>query len=134
VAETSQWPEVSMDDAGMVPAGPLDRCIYCRQTIGQPHGAECVTVVKRVRYQVLVDGEAVGTYVRDDPYFWTEADCDFHKNESSWCADNAVDRVKWHDKAKADEILNRLERDECSCSLLAFRFEGVIDPGPRRGK
>lgn len=129
------------------------RCFYCRQPVGQPHARECVQVKQLVEYHVRVggaswddlDGEIVGTFRRTDPLHWEPHDCEFHKNGSSWCADNALDAIVWNDSPAADRMLAKIEEIEaqqdveamtgpCCCSLLAFSFNRVVDPGPIDGQ
>ena len=40
-------------------------------------------------YIVMLDGEAVGTWVVDEPASWDYAMREFIRNESSWCSNNA---------------------------------------------
>lgn len=141
INNSNKWPVVLVDNPGMRPVGKPDECFYCRRRIGQPHGDECVIVVKKVKYLVRVggkdwddlDGEVVGSFTRDDPYHWTVHDCKFHKNGSSWCAGNAEEYIEWLDTPKSREIQSRLESQEedgCTCSILAFSFKEEVDPGP----
>ena len=129
MSDHTTWPIVRPDDPGIRPAGRPDECFYCRQTIGQLHGPKCVCVYKRVRYRVLMGGVRVGTYERNDPYFWDEEMCNFHKNDSSWCADNALEDIEWSDPEAAKK-LDDATSDRCSCGPLVFEFDEVADPGP----
>lgn len=129
---TTGWPEVQPNDHGIRPAGKPDECFYCRAKVGSPHGQKCVTVSKIVLYDVLVDGNKAGEFQRDDPHFWTEKDCEFHKNESSWCKDNAAEAIVWSDAAAKAKVEGALAADpnRCLCSLISFRFNRVVDTGP----
>jgi len=138
---TGAWPVVLADDDGIRPAGPPDACLYCRSAVGAAHGRECVTVNKLVRYRVYMNldpgaadrGRAVGTYTRHDPHFWDGGDCEFHKNDSSWCAGNALDDIEWDDPADAaalDRWMADNGTDGCCCRPLSFEFEAVADAGP----
>ena len=82
------WPVVLPNDDGIRPAGNPDECLYCQQKNGQPHKKDCVAVHRRVfvRYSYEIEIEV--------PAFWTARDIEFHRNESSWCADNTIDDVK----------------------------------------
>lgn len=126
------WPIVTADDDGIRPAGPPDECFYCQKKVGSYHNRKCVTVKKRVRYNVLFKNVVVGTFDRDDPHFWTEYDCNFHKNESSWCADNALDEIQWKDPSIFERIqaAANVSDEDCYCGVLSFEFLEVIDPGP----
>ena len=136
---TKAWPKVLVDDDGIRPAGLPDQCFYCQQKVGEPHGAKCVMVVARIQYRVYakIDGmeKQVGFFARDDPYFWDWTHCEFHKNDSSWCADNALDSIVWSNDAfsqKAKQVLEGLPGSQCSCNALRFEFHATVDEGPNR--
>jgi hypothetical protein len=125
------WPAVTPDDNGIRPAGEKDECFYCHSKVGQKHGAECVCVKQRVWYRVLSEGREVGTYNTYDPYHWDFTNCEFHKNDSTWCADNAVEDIEWSDGEIRKEAYRRDAADDvCCCDLLSFEFGGVVDAGP----
>jgi hypothetical protein len=96
-------------------------CFYCHQPLGEPH-KDCVFVNKNVTYDVFVEGKKVGTFARPDPAHWTEWDCNFHKNESSWCSDNALDVIVWTDEEARKRVEAVCSNNTCSCSLLEFRY------------
>ena len=87
------WPNVVENDDGIRPAGPPDACFYCGQPVGSPHNRTCVVVTRRVRVRYSFDIEI------DVPYFWTADNIDFHRNKSSWCADNALADIEAHQAA-----------------------------------
>lgn len=135
------WPVVLEDDDGIRPAGKPGECFYCRSAVGVPHGPKCVTVNKLVRYRVYMNlgaprvggGRLVGTYARHEPYFWTAGDCEFHKNDSSWCAGNATDDIEWGDPADAAALEKWMDdngTDGCCCAPLRFEFAEVAAAGP----
>lgn len=138
------WPVVLVNDDGIRPAGLPDECFYCHQKVGQPHTFECVTVTCINCYGVYMEDAnsveisndptftvKVGTYTRHDPVSWDDHDCNFHKNEGSWCADNAFDGIEWNNLIAKNNIDSLIEKgDLCSCQLLQFRFETMIDAGP----
>jgi hypothetical protein len=129
------WFVVLPDDYGIRPAGAPDRCFYCDAQVGQFHGLECPMIEKKVAYDVLADGIKIGTWSRNEPYCWDDNRCEFHKNEGTWCADNALDVIEWLDHDKALEVRKKIDAladDECACDLLVFRVSGIIDPGPFR--
>jgi hypothetical protein len=130
LTKCSEWPKVLPDDDGIRPAGEPDRCLYCGARIGEPHGRDCVVVTKLVRYAVLMDGQKVGVYRRYDPHSWDTQQMEFHKNEGSWCTDNAIeDGIEW----VSPEARGRVEAamgDHCACNVLKFRMEAVEDDGP----
>lgn len=124
---------ITEKDNGIRPAGKPDECFYCNTKVGGVHGSECVMIVCMVEYDVLVIGQKVGTFTREDPAFWDEERCNFNKNDSSWCCDNALNEIKWliNDSAiLAQKQITELrgEIDEygagecCTCDLLEFRF------------
>lgn len=79
---------VTADDVR--PAGPPETCFFCRRPIGQQHAFECVTVTVPRTYEVLLDAQTVGLWTCDDPVSWDRDQRYFHKNESSWCANNLL--------------------------------------------
>ena len=86
-------------------AGRPGECFWCQATIGAEHKADCVrrkrTVV--VRYEI--------EFTTDVPEHWTKDDFEFHRNESSWCADNLI-----------DELEGLKERGCCLCSFTEASF------------
>lgn len=129
LVKCTSWPVVLPDDDGIRPAGDPHRCFYCRQEVGEPHGRECVTVLSKTRYGVFLNDDRVGTWRREDPCSWTTHDREFHKNESSWCADNAMDEIEW----MSDGLKARVEAaigEGCACSAIEFRVDEVEDVGP----
>lgn len=133
MVKTKTWPMVLPNDDGIRPISGPDQCCYCHQKIGEAHGADCVCVEKLVRYDVLFNGIKIGAFSRYDPHSWDKHQCDFHKNESSWCTDNAVDAIVWMDTPMADDardLLETLTDEQCSCSFLHFQFSEIVDNGP----
>lgn len=131
--KTTSWPRVLPNDNGIRPAGKPNECLYCHSKVGQLHGQKCGCVEKLVRYDVLSDGVEVGTFERYDPHDWDKHNCEFHKNESSWCANNAKDEIKWLDTPFAQKVKQyacSLPEDKCCCGTLEFRFSAVVDGGP----
>jgi len=141
---SGDWPLVDPRDDGIRPAGRPDECFYCHRRVGYTHGRECVIVQKRVEMRVTakLPGSAVtGRWVFDEPHEWDEVMSEFHKNESSWCANNFLDEcakpgaVEWDDGADPWAELEALVDDEsgrCLCGVLSFEFVRVVDPTPRR--
>lgn len=130
------WPLVLPNDEGFRPlAGSPDRCFYCGGRIGELHGKTCVTVTKLVEYEVRMDGVCVGTLRVHDPVFWNDYDSEFHKNDSSWCSNNAVNgdlnftdpeaEKRFHAAANAED-----DGPGCACNLVSFKFPRTVDPGP----
>jgi hypothetical protein len=144
---SQSWPLVHEHDDGIRPAGNPRECFYCHSRVGQPHGPECVVVDKRIEMEVTAtlpsedrsgasEEVFIGTWQLDVPHFWTPHDCEFHKNDSSWCASNLLDErehLVWKD---GDGVWAKLEplddEQRCLCSTLSFRFLRVVDDTPRR--
>lgn len=141
-------PLVLANDDGIRPAGRPDACFYCRQSVGEPHGAECVAVRKRVEHRVhvtLPDGTKVkGLWQFNEPHFWDAHMSEFHKNGSTWCANNFLQArdgndgatVTWDDGADPWPILFEADHEiskPCLCFSMSFRteFVRVVDPTPR---
>src|SRR3954465_9706799 len=83
------WPLVAPDDPGLRPtAGKPDECFYCNRKIGSPHGPSCVVVKKRVKVRYTFELEI------DVPHDWSGDSVERHHNDSSWCADNAVNDIE----------------------------------------
>lgn len=83
-------------------------CLYCQQPVGGEHKPDCVTVVKRVRIRMIVEYEV------EVPAAWDKDMIEFHRNDGSWCTDNAISEL---------EALS--EKEGCLCN--AARFEHVAD-------
>jgi len=102
-SETDEPPCLAHEaDDGVRPNGPDDACFYCHKPLGRGHGAKCpilertVTVVYSFRINIRV------------PLHWDEADVEFHRNEGTWCAHNAVDQLR--------ELADQLEeQNRCLC-------------------
>lgn len=89
--------------------GHRTTCFYCKEPEGQPHKFKCVCNRRKVRVRYSWEVEA------EYPASWGKDDIEFHMNESSWCADNALDSL--------DDLFS----DECSCPV--FRGEFVREMG-----
>jgi hypothetical protein len=125
LVKVGAWPVVTPDnrDGGNV------RCFYCKEPVGKPHEQECVRVSKLTRWRVLCDGKPVGWFNEYLPHWWGRHEMEFRMNEGSWCSDNCLDgRVEW-DTVEPPE-LGRIAENDCSCHLLSFEFDRVVDNGP----
>jgi len=91
-----------------------DRCFYCRQLIGGKHKADCVLVRRKVTVRLIMEYDVVV------PAHWTPDNVEFHRNESSWCADNLVDEL-------AALVDNGPAGEGCLCGRAKFAF--VRDAG-----
>lgn len=93
-----------------------DSCFYCHQAIGEPHRPSCVLIAKKVRVRMTVEYEV------EVPASWNAGDVEFHRNESSWCADNAM-----------GELEKLAGREGCLCGVTHFEFVGTTS-GPFRNE
>ena len=135
------WPLVDPNDDGIRPAGKPDQCFYCQQTVGTPHGKKCVIVTKLVEMRVTLkmNGRTYrGIWEVREPYSWDARMSEFHKNESSWCANNFLNEeecgtVAWEsDDTAIWKALSAISDEECLCDRLHFEFVRVIDATPTR--
>lgn len=120
-------------EAAMRPASARRQCFYCHSPVGGVHGAECVLVHRRV--VVRLEAKRLGVsheYEIDVPAHWDDYDIEFHRNDSSWCANNALRELP-------PEIVARLGRPDapddetpCLCSDVTFAY--VSDVEGDRGK
>ena len=86
------------------------KCFYCQQPIGQPHEDDCVLISKKVHVRMTVEYE-----VRV-PHHWSVSNILFHRNESSWCMNNAA-RELMH-------LVHEAEKNgDCLCFDKGCRFE-----------
>ena len=107
-------PKVLANDDGIRPAGNTDECFYCRQKVGQPHKFDCVALHRmvKVRYTYEIEIEV--------PHFWDKEAIEFHRNESSWCADNGIGNIEEY-----------LEKNQiCSCGCFKAEVIEVPDKPP----
>ena len=89
----------------MRPASAKEQCFYCQQPIGQPHKDDCVMIVKRVKVRMVVEYEV------EVPAYWSGEQIEFHRNQGSWCADNAIEEL---------EALS--ESQKCLCHHAHFQY------------
>lgn len=96
----------------MRPASPLEECFYCGEPIGEFHKSECVLINKKVKIKMIVEYEIAV------PNDWDQEEIEFHRNEGTWCSDNALDEL--------EEIARE---DGCLCQKTTFEFvEVTSDP------
>jgi len=116
--EKIKMPLVIQGDDGIRPAGNPNECFYCRQKIGQEHKEDCAVVTKEVimEYSIQIPIRV--------PYHWDEENMNFHKNGSSWCANNAIREV-W-------DFIKKLKKDgDCLCDAFSASYVETSDPNPR---
>lgn len=75
---------VQPDDDGIRPAGEPDACFYCGAKVGQPHGRDCVVPERTIVCKLAIE------YTVQIPANWDTDMFEFHRNESSWCTNNAL--------------------------------------------
>lgn len=107
-------PIVTSNDPGIRPAGKPNECFYCKSEVGTPHDLQCVIIKKRIlaKYSFLVELEV--------PSYWSAAEFEFHRNNSCWCASNALDEIE---KSKVD--------NNCLCDTFTAEFIKVIRDEPK---
>lgn len=103
-------PLVLVDDDGIRPAGSPGACFYCHADVGTPHLCDCVILQRRVKVRYVFEIEI------DVPHCWVAEDVEFNRNDSSWCADNAVDDVSDFLAAKGDGCLC----NDFTCEVLVI--------------
>lgn len=116
----SEHPETHLvtKEHGPRPAGPPHLCFYCNAGIGTLHKPDCVlrtrTVVLRYSYEVVV---AI-------PDWWDTDMMEYHRNYSTWCADNSIDAFDarkenecWCDDFKAEYVREATSDDEVKYHL-----------------
>jgi hypothetical protein len=115
----------TVGEEGVRPAGKPDECFYCHSKVGDQHAAECVIRKRTVVVEMTIK------YVIDVPEAWDESNIEFHRNESSWCANNArqelLELFDYVDKAGGSCLCDRVqykyvreatENDEKDCGVL----------------
>lgn len=96
----------------MRPASNSEHCFYCRQELGEEHLDTCVLINKKVRVRMTIE------YDIQVPASWDEFDILSHRNEGSWCADNAAHEL-------VQSIEERRDNDEgCFCNDVVYDYIG----------
>lgn len=103
---------------GIRPAGSPDHCFYCNAARGEIHALGCTIRSKTVVMEMKVE------IVMVVPEIWDEQTCNFHKNESSWCATNILDILQVMD-----------EKQGCLCGATEFKYlrEATEEDEQRQG-
>lgn len=91
----------------MRPASARQECFYCHQPIGGQHNPDCVLLKKKVKVRMIVEYEV------DVPNHWDKHNVEFHRNEGSWCSDNALEELK-----------SLAEAQGCLCGVMRFEYLG----------
>lgn len=103
--------------AAQRPANMNGRCFYCHRAIGDTHDLTCVLIVRRVRVRMTVEYEV------EVPASWDAEAIEFHRNDGSWCANNAISEL--------DAIFGA-EDAECMCGAARFAYVGEAAPARLR--
>lgn len=86
-------------------------CFYCHKKVGKRHADDCVLWTRPVTIRLSVE------YIIEVPHFWDKDRIEFHRNDSSWCAGNALDEL---DDRFASE-------NPCLCSAAVFEYVGEVE-------
>lgn len=100
---------MTVTEAAMRPASDKRACFYCHQPIGEQHAADCGLVQKRVKVRMTV------YYNVEVPAHWDADMIEFHRNDSSWCASNALEELE----ALGDKL-------GCICSNTTFKYIATV--------
>lgn len=87
------------------PAGLPDRCFYCKRLLGTTHDDDCGLIKRKVRVRMTVEYDVAV------PADWGREQVEFHRNDGTWCADNAL-----------DELAAEAERNGCLCPNTRFEY------------
>ena len=99
------------------------QCFYCRGTLGNAHDDNCVTLVRLNTYVATLKGFIIAKWQHKDPAFWDVGSCEFHKNDGSWCTDNALDNGEWlSGEDLFEKAHDTLGENECGCGLFEFKL------------
>lgn len=63
------------------------KCLYCPSLLGKEHAQDCVVRNRTVIVRAVIE------YIVKVPEAWSAHDIEFHRNESSWCADNGINEI-----------------------------------------
>lgn len=64
------------------------KCFYCTALIGEYHDGKCPLWKKQMLVRMTLE------YPVEVPNYWTKEDLEFHRNEGTWCGDNAIQELK----------------------------------------
>jgi len=62
-------------------------CFYCDEKIGRPHKLDCVVPQRTVIVRMTIE------YPVEVPKYWSKENIEFHRNDGSWCSNNALDEL-----------------------------------------
>jgi hypothetical protein len=110
-----QLPIVLPDDSGIRPLGKKNKCFYCNREVGSPHKRECVVLSRKVKVKYSYDLEI------EVPWHWTQEDIEYHRNASSWCADNSI-----------EELEKAAKEHTCLCGMFSCEVTEIPRVKPYR--
>ncbi len=84
-------------------------CFYCSQPVGAEHKPDCAMRKRTVVIKMTLE------YVVDVPEHWTKENIEFHRNDGTWCSDNALGEL--------EELSKYLETSDKGCLCSAAEFE-----------
>lgn len=137
--EKAAWPTVLASELSEWNTGT---CSHCSGREGQPHGRECVRVVKTVEHRITIrlsaDKTVSGRWTFKEPHHWDEAMSLFHVNDGAWCASNILQadarkKIVWDEQD--DEVWRQIEiicAEDCLCPYMSTTFVRVVDANPHR--
>ena len=99
------------------PAGRPGVCFYCDQPLGSPHTLGCVIPQRFVKVRMTVE------YSISVPRSWDAHMIEFHRNDSSWCTDNAL-----------DELEALIKEHGCLCANTTFTYLGEDNKNKEDGR
>jgi hypothetical protein len=102
----------TVGDEGIRTAGKPDECFYCHAKRGAQHSADCVIRSRTVVVSMELE------YVIHVPEHWTPDSIESHRENSSWCANNALTEL-----AALAEHTSR-DGSPCLCNRATFRYVG----------
>ncbi len=109
------WPLVDENDDGIRPAGLSDACFYCHRYVGEEHERNCCVVTRRVRVRYAFE---ILVHV---PAWWQNKEFESHRNDSTWCADNALDEIEQYYRSGG-----------CACGHFKAEWMSMQDSTPHR--
>ena len=81
---------------------------------------------RKNKYYVMLNGNKIGTLIWSDPISWDKYRCEYHKNDGTWCTNNALEDITWLNDKISKSLIKEIERldDElcCACGLLEFKW------------
>ena len=107
----------TVTESAMRPASDARRCFYCRSVIGQHHAPDCVLAVKKIIVKLVIEYEV------EVPASWEDDAIEFRFNESSWCANNAIEDL--YDRFCGDDD----DDGACACESTQIKYVSDVS-GP----